>query len=558
MNKKLKYLILVVSALVITGVGTAAYRADFKLGRNVEMVVNIMKAVFLYYVDPVDADTLGKGAADGMLAELDPYTEFIPADDNDAFELMTTGRYGGIGSVIRQRGDEVLIAEPYRGTPSDRAGLEIGDVFVEIEGKSAKGMTTKDVSDALKGEPGTEVTIRVRKLRTGEVETLAIRREVIALPSVPFHGVVRDSVGYIRHSDFTEGSAAEVRAAFLDLKARGINGLILDYRGNGGGIMQEAIEILGMFVPRGTEVVSMRGRGAGTSRTYRTTAVPIDLRIPIAVLVDGSSASASEIVAGALQDLDRGVLLGQRTFGKGLGQSPMPLGDGATLKITTAKYYIPSGRCIQAIDYSTADSLGGGRPHAIADSLVKEFRTAGGRRVYDGGGVMPDIRLEPEYSSRFAYLVYAKGFVDDFADRWSVENISRDVTPSTFRLTDGDWDEFVAFLADKDLDYESATERGLASLRKSAEAERLLTPEITDHLAAIESALADDNVENLRLYRPEMERVIENAIVLRRHYSAGVARHNLGVDGEIVRAVELLEDGATYREILTSRDTDRR
>ncbi len=563
MNKKIRYWGLGVAAVVVAGLGTAALRSDFALGQNVELAVNVMRNIFLYYVDPVDPDTLGKGAAAGMVAELDPYTELIHADESEDFELATTGKYGGIGSLIRQKGEWVQIAEPYEGSPAARAGLEIGDTFMEVDGRNAQGMTTADVSAALKGDPGTNVTIRVRKFYTGEEQTITLRREVIAVPAVTWFGMVADSVGYVRYTEFTDGSSDEVRGAIDALKTRGMRSLVLDLRGNGGGIMQEAVKIAGMFVPRGTEVVSMRGRGEGTSKEYRTENEPLELTMPVAVLVDGYSASAAEIVAGAMQDLDRGVVIGQRTFGKGLVQTTIPVGFGSFMKITTAKYYIPSGRCIQAIDYSQepeADSTGvGRRQRAIPDSLIGEFRTAGGRKVYDGGGVMPDIRLEPEYNSRFAIALYSEGLVDDFADRWSLANrASREIEPQTFALTDADWADFTQFMEGRKLDYESATGGTVEHLRRVAEYERYLTPEVEALIDSLSTHLRDDTGANLAIYRAEITGLIEDAIVLRRLYRRGVTEHNLASDKILGRAIEVLHDAAEYREILTSRDTERR
>ncbi len=550
-------------AVVVLGLGTAAVQSDFALGRNVEMAVNVMRNIFLYYVDPVDPDALGKGAAAGMVAELDPYTELIHADQSEDFELMTTGKYGGIGSLIRQKDEWVQIAEPYEGSPAARAGLEIGDTFLKIEGRDARGMTTAEVSASLKGDPGTNVTITVRKFYTGQQQTLTLRREVISVPAVTWFGMVADSVGYIKYTEFTDGSSDEVRGALDALNKQGMRSLVLDLRGNGGGIMQEAVKIAGMFIPRGTEVVSMRGRGEGTTRNYRTENEPLDLAMPLAVLVDGYSASAAEIVAGAMQDLDRGVVVGQRTYGKGLVQTPIPVGFGSVMKITTAKYYIPSGRCIQAIDYSqepgTESNGVGRRQRAIPDSLISEFRTAGGRRVYDGGGVMPDIGLDPEYSSRFAVALYSEGLVDDFADRWSLAGRDvREIVPGEFALTDDDWAEFTKFMEGRQLDYESATGSTLEYLHRVAEYERYLTPEVETLIDSLSARLKDDTGVNLAVYRDEITELIEDAIVLRRLNRRGVTEHNLAGDETLERAIEVLHDGAEYSEILTSRDTERK
>ncbi len=557
MKNRLKIWLVSAAAILVVGGATAAYKADFKLGQNIEMVVAMMRAIFLYYVDDVDPDTLGKDAAAGMVKSLDPYTELIHADEQDQFELMTTGKYGGIGAIIRQRGEWVQVAEPYADTPSARAGLEIGDTFLEVAGKDAKGMTTADVSAALKGEVGTEVTIRIRKFYTGEEQTITLTRQTIALPAVPYYGMLQEGVGYIHHSEFTEGSADEFRSALTELKSQGATSLVLDYRSNGGGIMQEAVKILSYFVPRGTEVVSMRGRGDGTNRTYRTANEPLDATIPIVVLVNGHSASASEIVAGALQDLDRAVLVGQRTFGKGLVQSTLSLGFDSSLKITTAKYYIPSGRCIQAIDYSHRSETGG--VGVVPDSLIQEFHTAGGRKVYDGGGVMPDIRTEPQYNSRFAVVAYGKGYIDDFADEWNRANREiREIVPGKFTLTDADYDQFVRFLADKDLNYESASRQALTTLRKNAEYERYMTPELAAQLATVEAALRDDNATGVALYREELSELIEDAIILRHHRSQGVSAHALESDSDVSEAIKILKNSTLYHQILTNKDTDKK
>jgi carboxyl-terminal processing protease len=556
MTKKLKYALLAIVGAAVVAVSTAAVSSpDFKLGQNVEMLVAMLRNIWFYYVDEVDADTLGKNAAAGMVRGLDPYTELIHSDDMSDFELMTTGKYGGIGSLIRQKGDYVQIAQPYKGSPADRAGLEIGDTFLEIEGRDAKGMTTAQVSATLKGEAGTNVTIKVRKFYTGQEQILSIRREVIALPAIPYYGMVADSVGYIHHSEFTDGCSDELRAAFADLKTQGARSLILDYRGNGGGIMQEAVKIIALFVPKGTEVLSMRGRGKDSNRTYLTATEPIDTQMPIVVLTDGYSASSAEIVAGALQDLDRAVLVGQRTFGKGLVQSTLPVGFNSYLKITTAKYYIPSGRCVQAIDYSNRSETGG--VGFVPDSLIKEFHTAGGRKVYDGGGVMPDVRLAPEYSSRFAIIAYGKGYIDDFVDAWSLANRDREVSPQNFALTDADYSMFVEMVKDKDFGYESATNEAIRSLRQNAERERYIE-DIAPYIDQIETVLRDDNEANLAHYRAELTELIEDGIILRRHYEQGVSEHNLLGDKTVTEAITIATDPARYTEITTIKDTDRK
>ena len=416
-RKGYRYLLTAVIAASAAALLTFAARNDFGLGRNMEITVNMMRELSLGYVDPVDPDKLMEGAAEGMVSDLDPYTEFIPEDQMSNFELLTTGKYGGVGSLIRKKGDWVTIAQPYKGSPADRAGLKIGDKILAIDGKDAKGFTTEQVSSRLKGDPGSKVRVTVEHL-TGGTETVTLQRERIAIPGVPYAGWVAEGIGYIRHSDFTEGCYEDMRAAIERLRSEGeLKGLILDYRSNGGGIMQEAVKILGMFVPKGTEVVSTKGRTEDSRRVYRTESEPILPDLPLAVLVNGNSASASEIVTGALQDLDRAVIIGQRSYGKGLVQTPRPLGYNAMLKLTTAKYYIPSGRCIQAIDYSHSQE---GTVRSVPDSLISEYTTRAGRKVYDGGGIMPDLfvpldttvytRLHRELSAKSivlnAYLHY--------------------------------------------------------------------------------------------------------------------------------------------------------
>ncbi|MBR7169239.1 MAG: S41 family peptidase, partial [Alistipes sp.] len=337
-------------ALLLLVTFTFARRDDFGLGRNMEIAVNVMRELTINYVDTVDTDRLMQGAADGMVRSLDPYTEFIPESEVSSFEAMTTGKYGGVGALIRQKGDYVMVAQPYEGSPSDRAGLKIGDRFLSIAGEDAKGFTVEQVSSRLKGDPGTKVAIEVEHL-DGSRLACEIERERISIPGVPYAGWAAEGIGYIRHSDFNEGCYQELRNAIEGLRKEGeLKGLILDYRSNGGGFLQEAVKIVGLFVPRNTEVVVTKGRKE--EQHFRTTHEPAFPNLPLVVLVNSHSASASEIVAGSLQDLDRAVLIGQRTFGKGLVQSTMPVGYNAVLKLTTAKYYIPSGRCIQAIDYS--------------------------------------------------------------------------------------------------------------------------------------------------------------------------------------------------------------
>ena len=522
-KRKYGFLIAATALLAIAGGSIHARKDDFGLGRNMEITVNMMRELALGYVDPIDPDRLMEGAAAGMVSDLDPYTEYISEEGLSDFELLTTGKYGGVGALIRKKGDWVKISQPYAGTPSDRAGLKIGDLILSIDGKSAKGLTTEEVSGMLKGEPGSKVKITVMHLDSTQ-QSVTLRRERISIPGVPYAGWVKEGIGYIRHSDFTEGCYEEMRAAIDRLRAEGeLKGLVLDYRSNGGGIMQEAVKILSLFVPRGTVVVTTRGRNE--QRDYRTEAEPILPDLPLAVLVDGSTASSSEIVAGALQDLDRAALIGQRSFGKGLVQATRPLGYNTMLKLTTAKYYIPSGRCIQAIDYSHSQE---GSVRTVPDSLISEFETRAGRKVYDGGGIMPDIDVEPEYISRFAATLYALGFIEDFGDEYTRRNPGQQIDIRTFSITDADYADFAAFMQDKEVPYESDTRRALKALKKAAEDDRFA--ELKEQFERVESELKDDTATNLETYREQVIEAINNDIILRHAYTAGVIEHAMADD----------------------------
>ena len=555
MTKSRKYRILALAAglAAVAGATIHASHNDFGLGRNMEITVNMMRELSLGYVDPIDPDRLMEGAAAGMVSDLDPYTEYISEEGMSDFELLTTGKYGGVGALIRKKGDWVVIAQPYQGTPSDRAGLRIGDRILEIDGRDARGFTTEEVSSRLKGEPGSRVKVTVLHLDSTR-QTVTLRRERIAIPGVPYAGWAADGIGYIRHSDFTEGCYEEMRAAIERLRTeKPLKGLVLDYRSNGGGIMQEAVKILGMFVPKGTEVVSTKGRSEDSKQVFRTDTEPILADLPLTVLINGNSASAAEIVAGALQDLDRAVLIGQRSFGKGLVQSPRPLGYNAMLKLTTAKYYIPSGRCIQAIDYSHSQE---GSVRAVPDSLISEFTTRAGRKVYDGGGVMPDIATDPEYISRFALTLYALGFIEDFGDEYTRRNPGRQIDIRTFSITDKDYANFAEFMQDKKVPYESDTRRALKALKKAAEDDRFA--DLKNKFEQVEAELKDDTQTNLETYRTQVVETINNDIVMRHGYQAGVIEHSLSGDKEVKKAVEVLGDPAEYARITREQDTKRK
>ena len=432
--------------------GIWAMRDDFGLGRNMEIMVNMMRELSTQYVDVVSADDLMQDGAMGMVRNLDPYTEYMSEQAMSDFEFQATGKYGGIGATIRMKRDSsgVVIAQPYKGSPSDKAGLKMGDKFVTIDGEDVTKATTDQVSSKLKGTPGTKVRLGVKRLMTGKVEEMEIERERISIPGVPYAGYVADGIGYIRHDDFSDGCYDDMRAAIERLRTTGeLKGLILDYRDNGGGSVSEAVKILSMFLPKGSEVVKMQGRTQRSSQTYSTESNPVLPDLPLVTLINANSASASEIVCGALQDMDRAVLMGQRSYGKGLVQNVVPLGYDAYLKLTTAKYYIPSGRCVQRVNYQ-----GSGRDEVVPDSLISEFRTRNGRKVYDGKGLMPDVKLDPEYISTFAVVLYNMGYIEDFLDGYVRRNPAMEVDSRTFRISDAEYEAFVEYMKDKDVPYE--------------------------------------------------------------------------------------------------------
>ncbi|MBE6200818.1 MAG: S41 family peptidase [Rikenellaceae bacterium] len=550
---------LIVGAVVVGGLllGSAAQNNTYNLGKNIEILVNLFRNLNLFYVDGVEPDKLMDAAAEGMTKVLDPYTTYLSAEKMEEFSTMTTGKYGGVGSMIRQRGEWVDFIEPYKGSPADKAGIRPDDRIVEIEGKDAKGMTSQKVSDLLRGDPGSTVRLKVKKFPGEEVVELRIKRERITIPSIPYYGMVADSVGYIIHNDFTEDCSTALLNAYRDLEAQGMKALVLDYRGNGGGLLQEAVKILSMFVPKGTEVVSMRStKSAKENRTFKTENEPVSLDMPMVVLTNSGSASAAEIVAGALQDTDRAVIVGQRTFGKGLVQSTYPLGYDAYAKITTAKYYLPSGRCVQAIDYAHRND--DGSVASVPDSLVQEFKTLGGRKVYDGGGVVPDVKLDPQYISTFAYVVYGMGHIDDFLTDYCRRHYDDLVVePQKYHFDQAAYEEFIEFMKDKDVPWESEAELRWKEFKKAAEKERW-GESIDTPLAQIDDLFANTTEDNLRLYQREISDMIEEQIVSRYCFNEGGIHHTIPIDTELAKAVEILQNKPLYTEIVTSRDTERK
>ena len=547
---------LVLAVAVAAVMGIYATKDDMGLGRNMEIMVNMMRELNLQYVDEVSADKLMSDGALGMVRNLDPYTQYMSEEEMTDFEVMATGKYGGIGATIRMKRDSsgVVIAQPYKGSPSDLAGLKIGDKFVRINDEDVTKCTTAEISSKLKGTPGTTVKLAIKRLMTGQVEEMEITRARISIPGVPYAGFVEDGIAYIRHADFSDGCYDDMRAMVERLRQeQTIKGVVLDYRDNGGGSVTEAVKILSMFVPKGEKVLTMKGRTERSKREYLTESVPVLGDVPVVALISPSSASASEIVCGALQDLDRAVLMGQRSYGKGLVQSVVPLGYNAYLKLTTAKYYIPSGRCVQRINYNHDSSL---KEENVPDSLINEFATRNGRKVYDGKGLMPDIKTEPEYISTFAVLLYNLGFIEDYLDEWMRKHPDMKIDNKTFSISDEDYEEFVKFMANKEVPYQSQTRDALELLKKRSKDERY-GEAFAEDLKQIESKLKDQKMDNLRHYRAEITDLINSDVVLRHNYFEGVVEYNLRSDSVVMKAVELLRDGERYGKILKEQDTQR-
>lgn len=553
----LRYVVMAVALVAATTVYAQEDRSkrDFDLGRATEILANMMRELESGYVDDIEADELLDAAARGMLIASDPYTEYLSEESMEAFELMTTGRYGGVGSLIRKKGDYIIFAQPYKESPADLAGIKIGDKILAIGGEDMRGATTADVSSRLRGEAETDIEVVIERNIDGRIDTLQLRRRRITVPSVNYAGMLRDGIGYISHNDFKEGSYEEMRRAVEELMAKdSLKGLVLDYRSNGGGVMQEAVDIASLFVPRGEQIVSIMGRDSSSLKHYTTRYAPIAEDLPIVILVSGSSASASEILAGALQDLDRAVVMGSRTYGKGLVQGTRYLGYNTYLKYTTAKYYIPSGRCIQSRDYTTMRSEG--TITNVPDSLISEFSTRGGRRVYDGGGIVPDVKIEPKYVSRFAVALYTQGYIEDWADEYMRRHHNDVIDIEHFSITDDNYVDFCNFIADKEIPYESETRKALKALESAAERE-LYDDHMGEALEGLKSLIRDDKMSNMQTYKSDVVDAINADIILRYAYNSGVMQHAAANDEDVAQAVDLLLNGDEYNRILREQHLDK-
>lgn len=503
----------------------------FQVAKWTEIHNAILKELNRDYVDTLPVNRIERVAVDAMLSDLDPYTTYIPQEENEDLMMMIKKSYGGIGAVIYKPDVQgnVIINEPYESSPAAKAGFLAGDEIMLIDGESVHGLTSAQCSEKMRGEPGTTVKFVVRKVHTSDTVMVKVTRESIHLPDVEYAGMIDDKVGYILQSGFTEGVADEVKAAIKELKAKGMKKLVLDLRGNGGGLLSEAVKEVSLFVPRGSVVVSQKGRN--DSHVWKTQDAPLDLALPLVVLVDSGSASASEIVSGALQDLDRATIMGHRTFGKGLVQSIRPLPYGGQMKLTTAKYYTPSGRCVQAIDYSNRNE--DGSVGVIPDSLTHEFRTAGGRIVRDGGGITPDVELESRDYSRLTYSLVLNGIVEQYVLDYVRQHVSIPA-PADFHFDD--YDDFVEFAKGKEFDYRSSAKTYFDQVRKELEKDGLLET-MSAEVEAMDKALEMDKETFLRLKRDEIVPFIEEEIAVRYYFQRAGIEIRLRYDDQLKEAL---------------------
>ena len=524
----------------------------FEVSKNLDIFATLFKELNVYYVDDTEPGKLMKTGIDAMLKSLDPYTNFYPESDIEDYRFMTTGEYGGIGAMVRKQDGNIIIAEPYEGFPAHKAELEAGDIIEKIDGKDISGYTTGDVSKLLKGAAKTEVKLSIYRKVTDARFDKSLLREDVKIKDVSYYGELDKKVGYIKLNGFTQTASKELLAAFKDLKETNqITSLIIDLRGNGGGLLNEAINIVNIFVEKGQEVVSTKGKVKQWDKVHKALNDPVDTKIPLVVLIDEYSASASEIVSGTLQDLDRAVVVGRKSYGKGLVQQTRSLSYNAQLKVTVAKYYTPSGRCIQRIDYSNKDV--NGKPGEITDSLKTEFKTLNNRSVFDGGGIEPDIVVDSKVPAKITYSLISKNLIFNYATEFKnlVDSIPE---PFTFEVTDTEYEKFKNFIADKKYDYQTETEKLLNKLKKKAVEDKLIDS-LDGIFIELDDKLKRNKSEDVNTFKDEIIRVLENEIVSRYYYQDGRIKIDLKHNDEIKKAIEVLTDSVKYTSILAEPDS---
>ena len=535
--------ILISAGISISFLATQETR-DFRIAKNLDIFLSLYRELNTFYVDEVNPDKLVKTGIDNMLKSLDPYTVYYPESESDEVAFMTTGKYGGIGSLIRDGGEYVVISLVYKNFPADLAGIRAGDLLKKVDGTSLKGADTEDVSQKLKGNPGTIVTLTIE--RNGKEIDVPVKREKIEIPSVPFYGMLDDETGYIRFTNFTQNCTEEVKDALLKLKNENARKIGLDLRSNPGGLLTEAVDIVNLFMGPGNEIVSTKGKVKQFDESFKTTKPAVDQNIPLAVIINRGSASASEIVAGAIQDLDRGVVVGQRSYGKGLVQITRPLSYNTQLKVTTAKYYIPSGRCIQALDFSHPNE--DGSVGIIPDSLITEFKTRNGRVVRDGGGISPDIDVVPPALSQIAAELYMRNYIFDYATRYFWAHPAPE-SPEKFSITDQVYSDFKNYLGERKFSYSTITELSLNELISNAKREKYYDIH-KDLFSELQKELMHTLDNDLETFRSEIAELLADEIIGRYFYEEGSIKFSLGTDEQVKRAVEILKRGDEYNSIL--------
>lgn len=519
---------------------------NFQIAKNLDIYYTLFRELNLFYVDDIDAGKLVKTSIDKMLESLDPYTNYIPEDDIEDFRFMTTGEYAGIGALISKQKNKIVISEPYEGFPAMKAGLKAGDELLEVAGKSTENLSTSDVSSLLKGPAGKAVVVKIQRYGQKKPMEIEIIREKIQIDPVPYYGMIDKETGYIRLSNFTVDCTERVKMALIELKEKqGAKSLVLDLRSNPGGLLIEAVRIANLFIPKGQEIVSTRGKVKQWDKVYTATENPVDTIIPLTVLVNRGSASASEIVAGAIQDLDRGIIIGTRTFGKGLVQTTRDLSYNAKLKITTAKYYIPSGRCIQALDYTHRNE--DGSVGVVPDSLISQYKTKKGRIVFDGGGVVPDVKVEDETLSNLSINLVTQSVIFDFATYFNSKTESI-AAPEEFRITPEIYSDFAQFVKNQDFKYESKTEKELDQLIDVAKKEKYY--EISkEEFEKLKVSLGHNIDQDLEHFKPEIDELLTDEIVSRYFYQKGAIKAALLEDQDVLKAIEMLHKPDAFAAI---------
>jgi carboxyl-terminal processing protease len=537
--------IFIVLLLTVAVIGPAAKIGDdfFEISKNLEIFSELYKNINIYYADETKPGSLMKTGIDAMLKSLDPYTNYIPESKMEDYRFMTTGQYGGIGSLIRTIDGEVFVSEPYENFPAQKSGLQAGDRIVRVDGSNVEGKNQDEISEALKGSPGSTVKIEIE--RHGEAEmTFMVKREEIKIPDVPYSALLDDKTGYIKLNGFTRTASKEVREAFNNLKNEGMEQVVLDLRGNGGGLLMEAVNIVNFFVPRGTEVVSTKGKIEEWDKVHRALNEPLTADMPVAVLIDGGSASASEIVSGTLQDLDRAIIVGDRSFGKGLVQQTKDIPYGSKLKLTVAKYYTPSGRCIQKLDYFHKNE---GKVEEVPDSLIRQFKTANGRPVFDGKGIDPDVEVEGEMMGKIVGGLFRGNYFFKYANEFQRNNPTI-VDASSFELNDAEFENFLNWLSDKEVDYSTDTQKALEELIEKAKEEKYYA-EVSTELERLQLDMNPEVREDALKFKDQLKHILENEIVSRYSYQNGRMKHSLRDDPVIDAALENLNK-EQYEKIL--------